>query len=54
MGGKLAYVDNYEIEGNELKLQILQNLSEFSFAAVGNSFLIAHVHQMFWWKRDAY
>lgn len=33
-GGKLAYLDSYEIEGADTKAEVLQNLSEFGFTAV--------------------
>ncbi|GAV64413.1 ATP-synt domain-containing protein [Cephalotus follicularis] len=33
-GGKLGYLDSYEIEGGETKGEILQNLTEFQFSCV--------------------
>uniref|UniRef100_A0A5B7C726 ATP synthase subunit gamma n=2 Tax=Davidia involucrata TaxID=16924 RepID=A0A5B7C726_DAVIN len=33
-GGKLGYLDSYEIEGGETKSEVLQNLAEFQFSCV--------------------
>ncbi|KAI5071009.1 hypothetical protein GOP47_0013260 [Adiantum capillus-veneris] len=33
-GGKLAQLESYEIEGGDSKAEVLQNLSEFQFAAM--------------------
>ncbi|KAF5182050.1 Atp synthase gamma chain [Thalictrum thalictroides] len=42
IGGKLADLDSYEIEGGETKAEVLQNLAEFQFSCVMFNAVLEH------------